>query len=72
MTQQEVYNLLKKYRNKWLTTKEIAKLQNTSFNTVGSNLKRLRSGGVIMCKTVVRAVKTNGESRQVYVYRYKR
>lgn len=71
MTQQEVYNLLKKYRNKWLSTKEITKLQNNSFNTVGSNLKRLREAGVIMCKTVLRIVEPAGE-RPVYVYKYKR
>ena len=72
MGQQEVYDLLKKYRKQWFNAREIAGLLNISFNNITSNLKRLKQADVIMCKTVVRAVKTNGESRQVYVYKYRK
>lgn len=71
MGQQEVYNLLKKHKNKWLSAREVAKLQGASFNIATSNLRRLRKRGVIMFKTVVRVVKPAGK-RPFYVYKYKK
>lgn len=42
MGQQEVFNFLKKHKNKWYTTKEISDLLNVSIGSVTNNLKKLR------------------------------
>jgi predicted transcriptional regulator len=70
MSQQDVYDLLKKYRNKWFDSREIAKRLNASFNTVVSNLMRLRKAGMIAYKTAVKIIKPAGK-KIVYMYKYK-
>lgn len=71
MGQQEIYNLLEKYRNKWFSAREIARFLNTSLNSSEANLRRLREAGIVMCKTVVRVIKPAGE-RPLYIYKYKK
>lgn len=71
MGQQEVYDLLKKHKEQWLSAGEVAKLLNSSFNNVTSNLRRLRNADVIMCKTVLKSIEPAGK-RPIYIYRYKK
>ncbi|MEM4397160.1 MAG: HTH domain-containing protein [Candidatus Woesearchaeota archaeon] len=42
MTQQEVFNFLKKNKGKWLTSKDISDKMNVSIGSVTNNLKKLR------------------------------
>jgi len=65
MGQQEVYDLLKKHRNKWLSSKEIAKKIKASSGSVINSLKKLREGNIISFKFVKRVA-----NRKVYVYRF--
>ena len=53
MGQQEVYDLLKKYRKDWLNARQIAKLLDASFNTVVGNLKRLRKAGFVLVRKII-------------------
>ncbi len=58
MTQQNVYNLLKK-KDEWMTAKEIAKILKISSGSVTSSLNRLLKHGEIMKKESDR-LKSNG------------
>ncbi len=49
MTQQIVYNVLKKHR-KWMTSKEIAKILGTGNNCVCVSLSKLKKQGEILSK----------------------
>jgi|TARA_B100001971_G_C18156845_1_gene519049 Mn-dependent DtxR family transcriptional regulator len=71
MGQQDVYDLLKKYKSKWLNAREIANLLDASFNTVVGNLKRLRKAGIVVFKKAYQVVEPAGR-RIVYLYRYKK
>jgi len=71
MGQQDVYDLLRKYRNKWLNAREIAKLLDASFNTVVGNLKRLRKAGIVIFKKAYQVVEPAGK-RLVYLYKFKK
>ncbi len=71
MGQQEVYDLLKKYKDKWLNAREIANLLGASFNTVVGNLKRLRKAGIILFKKAYQIVEPAGR-RVVYLYKFKK
>ena len=71
MGQQEVYDLLRRYRKKWLNAREIAKLLDASFNTVVGNLKRLRKAGIVLFKKAYQVVKPAGK-RVVYLYKFKK
>ncbi len=65
MGQQEVYDILKKHRNKWLSSKEIAKKLKTSSGSAITSLKKLREGKIISFKLEKRIA-----NRKVYVYRF--
>lgn len=54
MGQQEVYDLLKTYKNKWLSSKEIAKRLKASASSVICSLKKLREGGIVGFKLAKR------------------
>jgi len=71
MGQQEVYDLLKRYKDKWLNAREIAKLLDASFNTVVGNLKRLRKAGIVLFKKAYQIVEPAGR-RVVYLYKFKK
>lgn len=71
MGQQEVYDLLKKYRKKWFNARDIARLLDASFNTVVGNLKRLRKAGIVVFKKAYQVVEPAGK-RLVYLYRFKK
>ncbi|MBW2979565.1 hypothetical protein DRZ77_02255 [Candidatus Woesearchaeota archaeon] len=64
MGQQEVYDFLKQNPAKWFTSKEISKALKVSIGSVTCCLKKLRLQRAIRFK--------NGNSRNQYLYRYKR
>jgi len=70
MGQQDIYDLLKKYKDKWFDAREIAGVLNLSITSVVSNLKRLRKPGFIMFKLAKKAVSEVCE-KHVYMYKYK-
>ena len=63
MGQQEVYDFLKKEKNKWFTSKEIAKKLKISLGSVTMSLKKLRQSEILHHKFA-------GE-RNSYQYRFK-
>ena len=71
MGQQDVYDLLKKYKDKWLNAREIAKLLDASFNTIVGNLKRLRKAGFVLVRKAYQIVEPAGK-RLVYLYKFKK
>ena len=70
MGQQEVYNILKKYRRKWLSSRDIVKLLRSSPGSVITSLQKLRKGDVINFK--LERQKRQSVKRRVYVYKYKK
>lgn len=71
MGQQEIYDLLKRRKNKWLNAREIASLLNSSFNTVVGNLKRLRKAGMVLFKKTYQIIDPAGR-RVIYMYKFKK
>ena len=71
MGQQEIYDLLKRKKNKWLNAREIARLLNSSFNTVVGNLKRLRKAGMVLFKKTYHVIEPAGR-RVIYMYKFKK
>ncbi len=67
MGQQDVYDLLKKHKNKWLSSKEIAKRLKASSGSVITSLKKLREGRIISFKLEKRIA-----NKKVYVYRFRK
>lgn len=51
MTQQNVIKLMKKDKNRWFSSREIAKKLKISNNSVHNNLKGLTKGGEVILKT---------------------
>ncbi len=71
MGQEEVYSLLKRHRNKWFSSKEVAERLKLSIGSVTNSLKKLRKGNVIHFK--LRKEMTNPvDRRKGYVYRFKK
>ena len=64
MGQQEVYDLLKRHRNKWLSAREMVDKLKISSGSVINSLKKLREGKIIGFKLEKRIA-----NRKVYVYR---
>ena len=69
MGQQEVYNILKEEKERWLTAREIADRLNRPFGRVVVNLSRLRRSDAILHRQIERIVKPAGK-RTVLIYRY--
>ncbi len=67
MGQEEVYTLLKRHKEKWLSAKEIAKRLKASSGSVITSLKKLREGKIISFKLAKRIA-----NRKVYVYRFRK
>jgi Mn-dependent DtxR family transcriptional regulator len=63
MGQQEVYDFLKGNRERWFTSKEIAKKLDVSLGSVTMSLKKLRQSGILHHRFM-------GE-RNSYQYRFK-
>ena len=69
MGQQEVYNFLKKHRNKWFTSGDIGNGLKVSVGSIMTCMKKLRDSSEIDFKYE----KGIGLSRKnAYVYRFKR
>jgi len=67
MGQQEVYDLLKRHRKKWLSTREVADKLKISSGSVTMSLKKLRKTKLVDYK-LARTL-TNRPDRRGYVYR---
>jgi len=50
MGQQEVYDFLRKNRNKWFTSRDISKALSVSIGSVTMSLKKLRKTNIIKYK----------------------
>ncbi|MBT4352618.1 HTH domain-containing protein [archaeon] len=50
MGQQEVYDFLKKNKNKWFTSKDISNALSLSIGSVTNNLKKLRKSTSVKSK----------------------
>lgn len=50
MGQQEVYDFLKKNKNKWFTSRDISEALNVSIGSVTMSLKKLRKTNIIKYK----------------------
>lgn len=70
MGQQEVYTFLKKHRNKWLSSKELAKKLKVSLGSVTMSLQKLRKGNILSFKLKGKA--TNPTGRKSYVYKFRK
>jgi len=63
MGQQEVYNFLKRNKNKWLSSREISEGLRASMGSVTNSLKKLRKGKVIDFK--------DSERKNQFEYKFK-
>ena len=64
MGQQETYNLLKRYKHKWFSSKEVANKLKLSPGSITVSLQKLRKQNLIYCKLK----KTKSAKRKIYVY----
>ncbi|MBI2558163.1 hypothetical protein HYW20_02480 [Candidatus Woesearchaeota archaeon] len=67
MGQQEVYTFLKKNRNKWFTSKEIASRLKASVGSITTCLKKLRDSSSVS----FRYPNKQGQGRNSYVYKFR-
>lgn len=67
MGQQEVYTFLKKHRNKWFTSKEIAGKLSASLGSITTCLKKLRDTSSVSFKYPHKA----GQGKNSYVYKFR-
>ena len=70
MGQQEVFTFLKKSRNKWFTSRQIADKLKASYGSVCVSIKILRQSGQIKFKKNKLRTKTHGRVG-IFVYRHK-
>ena len=70
MGQQEVFTFLKKNRNKWFTSRQIADKLRASYGSVSVSIMKLRQSGQITFKKNKLRTKTPGRV-EVFVYRHK-
>ena len=67
MGQQEVYTLLKKNKEKWFMSKEIAKKLNASVGSVTTCLKKLRDSSAVSFKYPNKS----GSGKNSYIYKFR-
>ncbi|MCH8004293.1 MAG: hypothetical protein IH934_06725 [Nanoarchaeota archaeon] len=70
MGQQEVFTFLKKNRNKWFTSRQIADKLRASYGSVSVSIMKLRQSGQITFKKSKLRAETHGRV-EVFVYRHK-
>jgi len=70
MGQQEVFNFLKKNRNKWFASRQIADKLKVSYGSVSISVMKLRQSGQIKFKKNKLRTKTQGRVGK-FVYRHK-
>ena len=68
MGQQEVYNLLKQYRNKWFSSKEIAKKLKLSTGSVTVSMQKLRKANLVYFE-FARTIKSGNKG---YLYKFRK
>ena len=67
MGQQEVYTLLKKHKDKWFTSKEIANKLKASLGSVTTCLKKLRDSSAVSFKYPNKS----GQGKNSYIYKFR-
>lgn len=67
MGQQEVYSLLKRYKNKWFSSKEVADKLKLSSGSVTVSLQKLKKQNLVYCKLSGTTKSTN--KRKFYIYK---
>ena len=67
MGQQEVYTFLRKNRNKWFTSKEIANKLKSSLGSVTTCLKKLRDSSSVSFKYPLKL----GQGKNSYIYKFR-
>ena len=70
MGQAEVFEFLKKNKNKWFTSMQIADKLKVNYGSVGTSIMKLRQSGQIRYKNNKTNTKLQGR-RGEYVYRHK-
>jgi len=70
MGQQEVFNFLKKNRNKWFTSRQIADKLKASYGSVSVSIMKLRQSGQITFKESKLLTNAHGRVGE-FVYRHK-
>ncbi len=70
MGQQEVFTFLKKNRNKWFSSRQIADKLKASYGSVSVSMMKLRQSGQIKFKKNILSGKTHGRVGK-FVYRHK-
>ena len=70
MGQQEVFTFLKKNRNKWFTSRQIADKLKASYGSVSVSIMKLRRSGQIKFKKSKLRTQTHGRVGE-FVYMYK-
>lgn len=69
MSQQEVYNFLKKNKSKWFNNSQIIEFVNCEMASLSRSTKKLSESGIIMKKDVVEQTKQG--KRHIYYYKIK-
>ena len=70
MGQQEVFNFVKKNRNKWFTSRQIADKLKASYGSVSVSIMKLRQSGQVKFKKSKLRTNTHGRVGK-FVYRHK-
>ena len=71
MGQQEVFAFLKRNRNKWFTTRQMAKRLKASFGSVTTSLKILRESKQVNYKKTIANSQGLGR-RAVFTYKFRK
>jgi len=67
MGQQEVYTFLRKHRNNWFTSREIADRLSASLGSVTTCLKKLRDSSAVSFKYPNK----QGQGKNSYIYKFR-
>ncbi|MBI3027349.1 hypothetical protein HYY70_04495 [Candidatus Woesearchaeota archaeon] len=67
MGQQEVYTFLRRHKNKWFTSKEIANRLHASLGSVTTCLKKLRDSSAVSFKYPNK----QGQGKNSYIYKFR-
>ena len=70
MSQEEVFNFLKKNRNRWFTVRQVAERLKVSYGSICSNLARLRLSEQVKFKNNKTSSKSPGRVGK-FVYMHK-
>lgn len=71
MSQQDVYEFLRKHKTSWFSARDIKEQLDVSIGSITNSLKKLRESKQILYRIVQRKSKTSNK-RQIYEYKFKR